>query len=250
MWLVHRRPAAFGKPRGRARSRAAPGTMREGKVPNGMLLALYVSSFLAQVPAGMNFALSVSDLARPPALPLRVHRGSSLCGASAVQYEKRKLLRELRMSFGPEDPEVQDAASPRSHSTGGQLWGSGKTNAGRSCQIGNVVRVKPAADNGWHKTRKVLAQESTFVHALMYRWPTSWLRAERRLNQLARDLRDEAPSSIHEGEQDDSKSDAEDPDIPFDVGERYRVAGRAGCHSSTHCRRALAANACGAQLLT
>jgi hypothetical protein len=211
-------------------------------VPNVMLWALYVSAFLAQVQPSMNFAISFPHLARPPALrcctPGGAENAAQPCARSCKTRAPRSVFRELRLSFGSEEPEFQDAACPRSDSAsparGRHTWGSGKAGARR----GEVLRVKPAADNGWHETRKVVARESTFVHALMYKWPTSWLRTERHLNQLARALRDEAPISVPESDKEDdeaSKSEAENRNIPFDVGGRYRVAGQAGSIATLAC---------------
>ena len=207
-------------------------------LPNLMLWALYVSAFLAQVQPSMNFAMSFPRLARPPALRCCTLGGAAAAQPSARSCKTWSVIRELRMSFGSEEPGFQDAECPRSDTAsparGRHAWGSGKTGARR----GEVLRVKPAADNSWHETRKVVARESTFVHALMYKWPTSWLRTERHLNQLARVLRDEAPVSVHESDKEEdeaSKSEAEDRNIPFDVGGRYRVAGQAGPIATLAC---------------
>jgi len=102
--------------------------------------------------------------------------------------------------------------------------------ARRRFKAGEVVQVRPSVDNKWHENRAMLERESTFIHALMYQWPSGWLRAERRLNSLARKLRGEPPPELPLPEGGDSPDDGgTDADLPFDLPPLlYRVDGRAG----------------------
>ena len=146
-------------------------------------------------------------------------------------------------------PERADALAAQEHLSAeevaaGQSRGKVSSAAGssrRRCAPGQVLRMRVSTEHDWAETRRVVARDSTFINTLMYRWPTSWLRAERHLNNLARTLRDEPPEpAAGQGEDEDSeavdirkkrekkKADAE-ASLPFDLPvRRYRVAGKAG----------------------
>ena len=111
----------------------------------------------------------------------------------------------------------------------------------RRCAPGQVLRMRVSTEHGWAETRRVVARDSTFINTLMYRWPTSWLRAERHLNDLARTLRDEPPESAAAQDEDEDSEDVDirkkrekekadaEASLPFDLPvRRYRMAGKAG----------------------
>ena len=104
-----------------------------------------------------------------------------------------------------------------------------RSQARRQCAPGEVFRVRPARDNSWHETRATTRRTSSFIYALMYSWPTAWLRAERTLGSYARALRSSpaeptavgSRSSADDSEKEDDE--AHNAAAPFDVGPRFRV---------------------------
>jgi serine/threonine protein kinase len=80
-----------------------------------------------------------------------------------------------------------------------------------------------------------MARESSFLYALMFRWPTSWLHAEQCLNHLARTLRDDPPEAEEEPTEVQAEADAS---LPFEVGKRFRIGSKAGRGASSVVRMA------------
>lgn len=78
-----------------------------------------------------------------------------------------------RHTMSSSKPDVQDAASQPWNEHVSPIKETPQTGCGarRRFKPGDVMRVRPSADNCWHENRVTMQRESTFIHALMVTFP-------------------------------------------------------------------------------
>lgn len=191
-------------------------------------------TFLTQAPHAASFSTYPVLRSRPGGSSVGWCRARWLLEASMRRHREGG----LRMSCEPDAFDSRSLSSDEwtvaGSRPGGREQGEGEEWAkrGRQCKPGQVIKMRPAGDNSWAANRVECKKDSTFIYALMYQWPTGWLRAERRLNNLARDLRDDPPPTrtldVDGDDERKAAHEAREANVPFDVPKRYRVAGKAG----------------------
>ena len=193
--------------------------------------ALTVRSFLcrirpskfwgARAPGGLQMSLEPLGAggSRAPESATPAHNGQQFEGAGFLESGNLTRAEAKIARLGSPVPRTGPSVGlgPRATET------RARSKARRTCKPGQVFRVQPARDNAWYQNRMMIVRGSPFVHALMYSWPTSWLRSERALNS-----RNEKPPPVAEAAEDSSNDDQDDSALPFEVGRRYRVGSKAG----------------------